>query len=188
MANTGMTLPAGAANNADAGNTAWSNPTNALTDNGARASLFLKSGNTTQYLHLTSFGFALPAGATVDGVIARVQRSNGATTTQHCTDHTIQLIVGGSRSGDNKAAPGNWPINSADANADYGGVSDSWGLSLGAADVNASSFGLAVRASGVGSPISQPQVDVVWLDVYYTEAPAGGGPPVKMHSYRQRRI
>lgn len=170
MANTGFTLPGAAANNADAGDTAWSNPNNALADDGSNASATLTALDTSQYLHLGNFGFAIPDGATIDGAVVRVQRAEvGGFGT--CRDHTVQLIVGGSRTGDNKADTGNdWPTTMTDA--DYGASNDGWSASLTRDAVNASNFGVALRAVQTSGFLGAAEVDAVWIDVYYTE---GGG-------------
>lgn len=42
------------------------------------------SGFTTQYLHATNFGFAIPSGATIDGIVVEVEaRTSGAPEVDH---------------------------------------------------------------------------------------------------------
>lgn len=172
MANTGFTAAGAGSNNADAGGTAFTNPGNIVSDDGAIAEVKF-SGGSTQYLYATSFGFAIPAGSTINGVIARVQR---ATLTSFTTDAGVYLLVGGSRTGSDKSIGGNWPADNVYRNIDYGGAADLWGTSLTVSDVNASNFGLAFRANR-GSSI-YVGVDVIWMDIYYT-APATGQPAIK---------
>lgn len=170
MTNTGFTLPGTGANNADAGTRVWATPGNVTADDAAKASTDAVGAATSQYLHATNFGFAIPAGSTIDGIVARVQRSRAGASA--VTDQTIQLIVGGTRSGDNKADTiTNWPTS--DANVDYGSSSVLWGLTPTVAEVNGSTFGLAVRVTMAAS--AECSVDVVWLDIYYTP---GGQPAV----------
>lgn len=185
MTNTGFTTPGTGANNADAGTQAWANPTRITADDASNsATAALKAGQTSQYLHGTNFGFAISAGATIDGIVARVQRFANGT---GVTDHTIQLIVAGTRSGDNKAdAVTNWPTTTP-TNADYGSSSDKWGLTLTQTDVNDSTFGLAVRAScGTSSRI--PSVDVIWLDIYYTDPAVGHGLTMSVKLEKRRLV
>lgn len=164
MTDTGFVLPGAGVNNADAGNVAWSNPSRATAADGSSVSATAKSGNTTQYLQVTNFGFAVPSGMTVTGVVARVRRAAFAAGAR---DHTIQIIKAGTRSGNNNADTGtDWPT-SALTDKDYGGASDLWGLSLTDTDTNASNFGLAVRAGG-----GLLSVDAVWLQIFYS---TGGG-------------
>lgn len=165
MVNTGFTIAGTGANNADAGDRAWANPTRVNADDGSNSTTASqKSGNTSQYLHASSFGFAIPAGATIDGIVARVQRLASANSV--ITDHTIQLLNAGTRTGDNKAdVVTTW--TTAAVNADYGAASDLWGNALTPAIVNASTFGLAVRTSASGGGGTTASCDVIWLDVYY---------------------
>jgi len=180
---TSLLIAGAGANNADAGNVAWSNPGRVTSSDGSLANSELKStGATTQYLHATNFGFSIPSNAIIDGIVARVMRSVNVVGNGQASDHTVQLIVGGIRSGSNNAAPGNW-VKGNPANADYGGSADAWGLSLTASNVNSSNFGLAVRAQ---STLNAPncQVDAIWLQIYYSQPKAS----IMMHSYRQRRV
>lgn len=172
MANTGFTLPGTAANNADAGSAAWVTPNDALADDSnVTTSSYGDFSDTSQYLHLTNFGFSLPAGAVIDGIVVRVKRREVAAADNVC-DHTIQLIVGGSRVGDNKADTATeWPTTTT--NKDYGSSSDKWGLTPTKAEVEASNFGIAIRAGNLtGGTSSSAGVEVAWIDVYYTSTQA----------------
>ncbi|MBX3580851.1 MAG: hypothetical protein KF810_03005 [Rhizobiaceae bacterium] len=176
MADTGWVTVGTGANNADAGNTAWSNPGNITTaSDAAYAIVGLAKDTTSQYLHGTNCDFsAIPSGATIDGVEARVRKWSGGGP----TDHTIQLIVGGTRSGDNKSAGAAWASpSSTNVSYDYGGASDLWGLSLSRSDVVAVNFGLAVRAARVGGSGGTVNIRVpyIQLKVHYTEAAGNTG-------------
>lgn len=165
---TGFTLAGTGANNADAGDFSWSSPGNITADDGSYAAVSdADAGATTQYLHATNFGFAIPAGATIDGIQVRIARLRNGT--PNVVDHTVQLIKGGWRSGTNNADTGTvWPTT--ETNKDYGGASNLWGNTLSPSDLNASNFGIALRATTSGSSKSQVQagVDAIWIDVYYT--------------------
>lgn len=170
MASTGFTLASTAANENVSGGAIWQNPANALTDNGSIANSDPGSPGTTAYLNITNFGFSLPSGALIDGVVVRIQRSEGNTNV-NAVDHTVRLLVGGSRAGDNKADTSTeWPTT--DTNKDYGGASDLWGLSgtLTKAVVEASSFGISFRAQRLagGGINTELDVDVVWINIYYS--------------------
>jgi hypothetical protein len=169
VASTGFVLAGTGANNADAGDVAWSNPTRVTADDGSETSAVTEASApaTSQYLHATNFGFSIPSGATVNGITVRVQRRQQFSTNPY--DHTIQLIVGGSRTGNNKAVGGSWPGSAT--NADYGSSSDLWGLTPTPAQINASNFGVAVRAE-VASTFIAANVDAIWINVEYTESAA----------------
>jgi len=170
MASTGLTIAGAGANNADAGDDAWANPGNVTADDGTNASSGGLKGETSQYLHATNFGFSLPTGAVPTGIEVRVQRLQsvgGGTPT--IKDHTIQLIKAGSRAGDNKAdLATTWP--SSATNKDYGGATDLWGTTWTAAQINASNFGVAVRAEetfATSGSIADARVDAIWINVTY---------------------
>ncbi len=166
MADTGLLLGGAAVSGSGGITAAWSNPSNVLDSSDANFSGTSLSiiGGTSHALEVTGFDFsAIPSGATINGVEARIRRSNSAS--GNVQDGNIRLMVAGAAAGDNKAAGGNWP--SSLGNADYGGAADLWGLSLSAAQVKASDFGLSIVASrSSGSP--GPRIAAVWLRVTYT--------------------
>ena len=179
MPSTGLTLAGTGA--ASGTGQIWASPGNiTASDDSYAVATLTKTNTTTQNLDATNFGFALPAGATIDGIEVRIERSAGNT----CKDLLVQLIKGGTAQGDDKADTGtNWP--STDTNADYGGSTDLWGISLSESDIEASDFGVTVRAQHV-SGVLVADVDAIWINVHYTEAGGGLLIPVAMYEYRQR--
>lgn len=168
MTDTGWVTVGSAANNADAGDVAWTNTANILVaDDVDRASSTITKSGTSQYLHATNFGFSLPSGSTIDGIEALVRRAGNSS---YISEHTIQIIKGGSRSGANKAGA-TW-TSTTPTTSTYGGASDLWSNSLTRSDVIASNFGLAIRASNSGSSALQARVYYAQMKVHYTE-PAG---------------
>jgi hypothetical protein len=165
---TGFTLGGTAANNADAGDVAWTNASNVLTaSDGTYATDGGLFNNSTQYLHVTNFGFAIPTSAIILGVTARLRKFGGNSSNPNIVDHTIQLISGGSRSGSNKAdTTTKWQLNSPKT-VDYGGATDLWGLMLTPTIINASNFGIAVRAQDPTFGSDTPRVCYVQLDIAY---------------------
>src|SRR4051812_14777216 len=66
--------------NASGGTLDWSSPGNALAADGAYAQVFIGVGTGgTYYLVLTGLGFAVPAGAAVDGILVELLRAKNAT-------------------------------------------------------------------------------------------------------------
>jgi hypothetical protein len=160
----------------------WSNVANVASSEGddasssAELSFFGTLRPLTNYIHATNFSFAIPSAAQIVGVTASIERAYSDTSSgggsSHGDDATVQLIVGGSRSGTNQASGASWP--SSDASASYGGTYDTWGLTLTPTQVNASNFGIAVRlrhnlfvsgeatqASGTGT------IDHITLQIHY---------------------
>jgi RHS repeat-associated protein len=144
---------------------AWTNPSNALASDDARATAALAGGQSTADLTATGFGFSIPAAATVVGVDVAVERQK--TGAGRVSDTTVQLVAGGNAIGTNKADTGNtWPT--ADATATYGGAADGWGAGLTPTTVNASGFGVRVKATTGRVVGATPAVDSVQVTVHYT--------------------
>src|SRR5690606_36046040 len=130
-----------------------------------------------------------PSGSTIDGVKAYIykwaQRASGA---PRVADATIQLIVGGSRVGDNKAnTTPDW--DSTEDVYEYGGDNDLWGLILSDSDVNASNFGIAIRAANTytAAPISlQARVYHIKMQVSYTPPSGNPGAMFMLFSVKDR--
>lgn len=157
--------PTAAASNAP-GDVAWSNPTNVFSSNDSRATAALTSGQTTECLDVTGFGFEVPDGKPVIGIKVEVERSRAGSNT-NLIDQTIQLLSSGSAVGDNKADAGTpWPAT--DTYASYGGTADDWDAGLEADDVNDSTFGVRIRAT-LSSGSETARVDHVRVTVYYAD-------------------
>lgn len=168
MANTGLVIAGSGANDASAGDVAWTTPGNVTASDNSRAqAINIDSGQTSQYLKATGFDFsAIPAGSTIDGIQVRVERSEKYGN-NNSVDHTIQLLKAGSRVGTNKAdTVTNWPTT--DTNADYGGSTDLWGTTWTLAQIQASNFGVSIRFGPPTSKNHEAYVDAVWIKVWYT--------------------
>lgn len=132
------------------------------------------SGAFTHQLQATQYGFSVPGGATITGVVLEVrsQRDTSAATIQ---DKLVSLIKGGTVSGDNKATTtvyGLNAVNNGDAVAwqTYGSPTTLWGLSLTPSDVNASTFGAAVSCQNPSATTGSAGIDAMRITVYYTTA------------------
>lgn len=151
---------------APSGTGTWSNPTNVFTSNDVRAEIALILSGTfhSHFLKATNFGFAIPAGATINGIVVQVERSQTGTTINDgyaCIVKTGTIITSV-----NKASATKWPTT--DTIASYGSSSDLWGQSWTVADINASNFGFAVTAFNPSSTTSTARIDAISIIVYYT--------------------
>lgn len=186
MSSAGPNSPGTLANDTAVGTNAWSNPGNAAASDNSRAT-FTSTGS-SNYLKATNFGFSIPAGATIDGIVVEVERSANLSGTggggARIEDLIAKLVVGGTVSGTSKAVGGSanrWPLTASEAYKTFGASNDLWGLTLSVSDVNASNFGFVLQATGNlqdGSEIGS--VDHIRMTVYYT--PAGGAQPVLAQS------
>lgn len=176
MPSEGPNSPAAATGNSGGpGANNWSDPTNCFASDDSRATVVLAPSDSSRFLKATSFGFAVPGGATIDGIAVEIERSCSLVS-DTISDAAVQIVKGGVAGGDDKSAAGNWP--SLEAYRSYGGVADLWGLTWTAADVNDAGFGAAIAAQG-GASGGTARVDHVRVTVYYTEAAAGAKPGVQ---------
>lgn len=134
MASSGPNSPS-SASSVSLGFNVWSSPGNVTASDNTRTTALCNSGSITHYLQATGFGFAVPTGATIDGIVVEWER--GAT---NVADYASRIVKGGSVGSTDKSG-GTWPTS--DAYASYGGASDLWGTTWTPADINASNFGAA---------------------------------------------
>lgn len=171
------------ADDAAVGTRAWTNPTNAqgapdavVATNTGQAQDSLE---TSHYLKVTNFGFAVGGTATIVGILAKVKRkgsfNDDAEFYQSVIDSRVRIVKGGVIQGaqDKANLSTLWP--SVLTEASYGSASDLWGVAWVPADVNANDFGLAIavdkeRGPSAGSVTAS--VDSVQITIYYTTAGA----------------
>lgn len=160
MTDTGSTNPGSVVNDAGIGITDWVNPGSAKVSDGGFATWVTSSrGGESHYLKAGTFGFSIPAGATIDGILAGIQ----------CKDTLLSIIdlrlaKAGTPGGGSKL------LTSTTILAWYtaGGSSDLWGNTLSSTDINNTGFGVAAHVShGVAGTTS---VDDMTLTIYYTTA------------------
>ncbi len=138
----GPNSPGTAVEDASYGTLIWTNPSDVTSSNNTYATASRTLGPVaTRYIKTTAYGFAITAGATIDGIVVEYERSCSADAVDdYCIDSVIKLVKGGTVQGDNKAnIVTNW--STSEGYFTYGGASDLWGLTFTAAEINASDFG-----------------------------------------------
>ncbi|HLC83772.1 MAG TPA: hypothetical protein VJI69_08070, partial [Bacteroidia bacterium] len=100
----------------------------------------------TQCLTVSDFGFAIPVGAVIDGIVLEVEkRRNAGGSSGIVEDNGLQIMKGGLLVGPNKSQYGvDWPLT--DTYVTYGSSTDLWGTTWTAADINASNFGVSLAS------------------------------------------
>lgn len=122
------------------------------------------SGSYTDYLVVTNFGFTIPSGVTITGIVAEVERSDP---NQRTLDYRVRIVKNGVIGAAEKSL--GLPYPAADAYQTYGGSSDLWGEGWTDADINAAGFGLAIAAQrSFTSGNTAGQIDDIRITVYYT--------------------
>lgn len=149
----------------------WSNP-NGIAIGGQQASAALNhagsfANSKSAQLNALSFGFNIPTGATINGIVAAFVGNSGFFAIE---DDTISLLKAGSVVGNNKASGLAWQ----GLTKTYGTSSDLWGTTWTAADINDTNFGLAIIAKNTDTENGDTAIvdSFVTITVYYT--PLGG--------------
>lgn len=189
MSSSGPNSPGTVVSDDTIGVEAWYDTSNATASDNATAhasrSVLPK---VTQWLKATDFGFAIPTGATITGIVVAIERKATANSSMYARDYALKLVKDDVAVGDSLAdTVTKWPVS--DAVASYGGETNLWGTSLSPADVNASTFGAALSAYLYPSIKESIRADVdhIAITVYYTEGGGASAVPVIMNQYRQRR-
>ena len=150
----------------------WADPGNIGADDASYAtSVNIPIAGGTSYLLVAGgFGFAIPDGATIDGIQVKVNRMTSANPSG-TRDAVVQLTRDGSAVvGSNLAdAATNWPTRLTTAS--YGGAGALWGTTWTPAEVNAAGFGVALQAVNQNSKAGRVRtatVDFIRVTVTYT--------------------
>lgn len=136
------------------------------------------------YLGITAkgYGFDIPAGATIDGIVVNIERKRTkqfSSSTGIVYDSMAALVINGTYNPTTNRAVNwtQWSLN-AEENKIFGSPTDKWGLNLTPADVNNPEFGFYLH------PLFQPsnkgaiaQVDFIGIEIYYS-LPSDTEPPV----------
>jgi hypothetical protein len=151
------------ANDAAIGTVAWTNPSNAKVKDATYATLALTSGQVTQWLKGTTYGFAIPTGATIKGIQTDMWWT--ATGGSYSNVRTMRLVKAGTVQSGTPSTTLNTPGTEFLFTA--GGPTDLWGTTWTAADVNNSGFGSAFSWTCTSGSFNG-FVDSLQITVYYT--------------------
>jgi hypothetical protein len=163
MATTGAKFPTSGTSVDRAGATAWTNPGNVVSDNATDTTAVVP----TDYLVCTNFAFAVPATATILGVIVRVeageQGSGASTYVPQLISAATPTLIGAAKSdvsvsGATKAITTN------------GSATDLWSATLTPAIVNGAGFGVAIWSTDTTNTL---EIDYVTIEVHYTATRLG---------------
>lgn len=158
------------ANGTGGGSDSWSAPGNITASDDTYATIS-NPGFISKDLECTNFGFAIPAGATIDGIEVNMERYKSAGS---INDSSVKLLnadgAGGETSVDRETGLAWLGIEGV---VTFGGSTDNWGETWTPAKINSSSFGLRFQCQGFsifGNDVGL--VDHVEITVYYTATAA----------------
>lgn len=170
----------------------WQNTTNASSQNDTYSSLlFTDSSNNSQsaplsispadetnYLVCKNLDSNIPTGATIEGIRIYIDRYNAfaGDGTVIYKDNAIYLTKNGTDTvGDNKSTATTWPSSDTDSYATYGGVTDLWGTSWTASEINDDNFGVMIGPSIEYDSLSGENGGSAKIDHVYVEITYSGG-------------
>ena len=159
--------------NTSVGSTTWSNLANLFsTSSFSNASLpyYLPLPVRSYYIVGQGFGFSIPVGATINGIVVTLQ-SSAVDNTQSggARDYSIKIVKNNTITGNDKSTLTLINLGTF-ANRTYGSSTDLWGTTWTAADINNSNFGIAYSAELTTSPKGTVTVQVrnLRITVHYT--------------------
>jgi hypothetical protein len=168
MAYVGPNSPSTAADDSSLSGDTWSNPNNAKAADASYATVTDTNPNHTHYLKTTNYGFSIPAGSDIQGIVVEVLRHASSNGVNNVTDYVVKIVKSdGSIGVANKADTLSlWPTS--DAYATYGGAADLWGETWTASNINSSNFGVAFSANLIPDTSVTAFVDFIRVTVYYS--------------------
>ena len=147
------------------GNTTWSNLAN-LFSTTLNSPSELYTGGITNYIVGKGFGFSIPVGATINGIVVTLESEIQSSSAR---DYSIKIVKNNIITGTDKSTL--TPLNVGNfASRTYGSSSDLWGTTWTAADINNSNFGLAYSVEFTGYTKFYDIADVrnLRITVHYT--------------------
>ncbi len=157
----------------NAGGQNWTNAANAVSVGGGFSSS-QTDGVATDYLQCTGFGFAIPAGAVINGITVNITRQSDRTSNGGSRDFAMRLVKAGVIGTTDRATTTQY--TTAFVTEPHGGAVDLWGDTWTAADINSNTFGTAFRAikPSNNGPSHVIDVDSIQIVVdYNTSLPSG---------------
>jgi hypothetical protein len=174
--------------------TSWTNPTNVSANDAAWATQSVGSTVCSTALSISAIGFAIPTGATINGIQTQVVGKASRTSALRldnfdgCAGTTpgVQLTkVAATGIGTKKTNSTTWVTTNSTFN--FGSTLDLWGTTFSPAEVNASGFGFLLVIDNSDASFSvTASVDYMSVTVTYTPlVPSGMGRRIIRSSKRQ---
>lgn len=143
-------------------------------DGAVATSTVTTASTTTYYIKLTSFGFTIPGGSTIDGVQVNLYTRYTNSGSGSMKWNAIKLVKDdGSIGTFDNDGDATMPTSLSPA-VSFGGAADTWGGDA-VTDWNDSDTGIVISCITVGASTTMvAEMDAVQLAITYTD-PAGGG-------------
>ena len=173
----------------------WQNTSNASSQNDVYSSLLftdsfnvqadeplsLSPADETNYLVCKNLDSNIPNDATIEGIRIYIDRYNSFTGDGTVTikDDAIYLTKNGTDTvGSNKSTGATWSLTDTDTYISFGGVSDLWGTSWTASEINNDNFGVMIGPTiefyGLtGENGGSAKIDHVYVEITYAGGTTG---------------
>lgn len=182
MASAGPLYPGTAAEDSGVGTASWNDVNNAKANDGSVSFTLGDSGQQSHYLKVTNFGFSIPDGSTINGIVVEINKAAGDLTSK---DFSVRLCKSGSFVGSNYASGTTWGTGYTFAS--YGtGITDLWGTTWTVSEINDTGFGVGLSVQWFSGSFTVNSVDSFRITVYYT-AGGSGIAAIASHQFRMRR-
>jgi len=146
------------------GTVAWTNPDNAKVSDNVYATASGAKPWTSHYLKATNFGFSIPSGAIINGILVEIEEKGSTPSPAH--ESAIKIVkADGTIGTTNKSTGATLP--SSDTYISYGSDSDLWDETWDDTKINDIDFGVVFSIAGNGG--TGGYVDHIRITVYYTE-------------------
>lgn len=173
MASQGPNNPGTAATSNEVGTLTWSTPNNILSEDSNTAYSMMMSAPATvftHYLKASNFGFVIPSGATINGIMCEIKRRRSFD--NYTNDSEVKIIKSNASIGTTNKADTTTQYPQSLAYKSYGGSADLWGETWSSTDINDADFGLAMSVKLTGNTkfdLPGAFIDHIRITVYYTE-------------------
>jgi hypothetical protein len=155
----------------------WTSPGNITANDGVKAQAALGASGASNELQGTNFGFAIPAGSTINGITVEIWKQ-AISGPGNPTDVDVTILKGGVATGTNlgHTGAGNGWLSAGGIDT-YGGGANLWGASWTPADINATNFGVQISCVDWVGLNTTAGVDFIRITITYTPpaAPPAGG-------------
>lgn len=156
----GSNSPGTVVDDSTTGTKVWSNPNNAKVSDNVYATVLIAYKNQSHYLKATNFGFAIPIGATIKGIITEIECTRSSS---NIYENSIKIVKSnGSFGSTNKSTQAYLP--STDTYLSYGSTTDLWNEIWTVTDINDVNFGVGFSFFGIGTCY----VDHIRITVYFS--------------------
>lgn len=164
MASQGPFVPA-FAEDLPVGTVAWSGVDNGTFQDSVLTSITFGSLQSSDYASYYDYGFSIPTGATINGIIFEV----------YAYTHGASHVVTAYPSKDGSAVQGvgiEMPNSGVGWNA-YGSATELWGVTWTASEINSTAFSFIIQAVATSGASTTTSFDAVRVTVHYTDSSIG---------------